>query len=381
MSFSPKKLILIGLGVILLIAIPLTVYLVQKQQQVRSNAAPSTTLSFEPSSKTAAVGDTMSFDIIIDPGTNEVSTINLTLDYDPTKLSTAGAGLVIDNSVLRETVIEPTYTPGKITGAFSTGTDTTKPIITRETIATVTFQAIAQTDQGVPTRITFDPSTLVLPLGSDVNSNMLTGTNPALVTITGVSISPTPTLTPTLVPTVTVTPTPTVPQVTATPTPTSALVNQIPACSSLALNTSSTGTAPYSLIFTAAGTDPDGTISKVSFSFGDGTTQDVTDGSGIGTNSVNAQVSHVYNTAGTFDATVLLTDNSGGVSSGATCTQTIIVTAAGSGGGGGGIPQAPTAEPTAIPTLAPTGPSNTLLGIGVFGIIFILIGGVILFIL
>ena len=83
-----------------------------------------------------------------------------------------------------------------------------------------------------------------------------------------------------------------------------------------------------------------------------------------------------------------MTDEAGGVSDSATCTQTITVSDVSGGGGGGGgtgggaVPtEPPAAISTPIPTLEPTGPAETLMGIGFVGIIFAIIGASILFIL
>ncbi len=413
-QLTPKKLILFGLAAILLIAIPITVYLVGKQQELKSRAAPSTTISFQPSSATAAVGQDVTFDIMINPNSNFVSFIHLVISYDPTKLEKSGAGLSINTNVFPgfdpSKPPAPTFDPtGKITVDLTVGGNPSTFIQHNNTkVGTLTLKAIATTE-GTTTPITFGSETQVLTgQGDQFNTNVLSSTTPASVTITGaVTISPSPTPTqspsrgtptpippttptPTLPSGITATPTPTLPPGIPTPTPTTAPpgpggpVNQSPSCTALSLDRAASGTAPYSLTFTASGNDSDGTINKATFSFGDGAVQDVTAGGGIGTKSVNAQISHTYNNAGTFQATATLTDNSGGVSSGATCTQTIIVSAALSGGGGGSGGGGAVPPPVVItprPTMAPTGPGDIIIGIGAFGIILSIIGGFLLFIL
>ena len=385
---SPKKLILLGFAVILLIAIPLTVYLVQRQQELRGKAAPSTIISFVPESATTQVGQTVNFDISVNPGTNQVSFVKLAIAYDPTKLKVTDNGFV-PNTVAFPTILqEPAYDSGSVSATLSVGADPTKVIQTITKIATVTFEALAQTESGIPTRIIFDNQTQVLSIGSgDVfNENVLSTTNPASVTITaGTAISPTatptmpiisPTATPALTPTATPRITPT-----SVPTPTQIVVqptNQAPSCTALTLDQAATGTVPYTLAFTAVGNDTDGTISKVSFSFGDGISQDETQAGGIGTNAVNVTSSHTYSTAGTFTATATLTDDGGAVSNVASCTQNITVNSA--------IAVVPTTPPppvvaTQIPTVPPTGPRETIIGIGAVGVILTIIGGLLLFIL
>lgn len=398
MSFSPRNLILLGLGLILLIAIPLTIYLVQQQQETRSGATPSTVLSVIPATKTATIGAVMDFDVVLNPGTNIVNGITLEVIYDSTKIATDGAGFVskLNNNLSPN----PVYSPGKISVSISpSAADPTQGITTTTTIATLSFKAIALTS-GTPTEISFGQNTVVTTTaGTDENTNVLANSNPARITIVDEEAAPTATITPTTGAAATATPTPTTgAAATATPTPTTAAEatatvtpipteapaptattapvagNTSPVCSALTLSGSSTGTAPYALTFTATGTDADGTISKVSFDFGDGVVQDLFDGSGIGTSSVNAQMAHTYNNAGTFNATAVLTDDVGGTSQTSTCSQTITVTTEVGQGS-----QQPTATP--VPTLAPTGPAEVLVGIGVFGIIAVIIGSALLFIL
>jgi len=85
--------------------------------------------------------------------------------------------------------------------------------------------------------------------------------------------------------------------------------NRPPTASATA--TPASGTAPLAVTFSSAGSsDPDGTIASYSWSFGDG-------GKATG-----ATVSHTYTTAGTYTATLVVTDN-GGLTGNATVTVTV----------------------------------------------------------
>jgi PKD repeat protein len=132
----------------------------------------------------------------------------------------------------------------------------------------------------------------------------------------------------------------------------------------LTTDVATNGFTPYTISFTATGSDTDGTISKISFNFGD-TAQDLTTGGGIGTSSVSAQMMHVYVTPGIYTAYALLTDSTNDVSAQQTnCTQTITIAASQS------------AEITSTPV--PTGDNKAIFSFGALGIIITIIGGALL---
>lgn len=370
---NKKKILIIGFIVALIIAIPATILVLKQQTQTQSKATPATTLSFSTLSNPVTVGQNFSMDIIMNPGSNQVSFVTLSLQYDGSKIKRLSNGIVPNATAFPTTLEGPIYdqcSGNNCTMAItiSVGADPTKVITATTTIATVNFQAIATTN-GTPTQITFGQATKVLSIGpSDQPSeNVLSSSTPGQVTI--VDNSPSVTVTGTPVPTnaPTDTPVPTNP-----PAPTSGSTNQPPACSSLALSQNS-GQAPLAITLTANGTDSDDTISKVTFNFGDGAVQDVTTGGGIGTNSVSAQVSHTYNNGGTFTATALMTDSRGSISDTTTCSQTVTVTSA-----SGSATITGTVTPTVTPKLI-TGPAETIMGIGAVGIILSLVGSFLIF--
>lgn len=364
--FSGKKLILLGFVVVLLVAIPLTVYLVQQQQKTRSSAAATTVLSLETSPQTVAVGDTVNLDVMVNPEQNFVSWVKFTISYDPTKLSVAPDGLAINTNAVT-TFEEPVYGPSTISVAVATGGDQTRVIQSTTRIATVTFTALAPTETA-PTQVTFGSDTEVLSSAptDTAKENVLANRNPASITITG-EASPSATPSPTETPT---------PSPTPSPTPTIAVANQNPVCTSLSSGGIASGAAPLITSFTAIGNDADGTISKVTFNFGDGTITDVTEGGGIDTASINSVLEHTYSSGGAFTATAILTDNAGGVSTTENCSQVMTI----SGEAITATP-IPTLEPlsTPVPTLEPTGPSETIMTVGALGAILTIIGAVLLF--
>jgi len=380
---SGKKLLLFGFIAVLLVAIPLTVYIVQQQQQTQGGAAPSTTLGFNPASKTIAVNDTVSLDVMMNPGTNQVSFVKLIINYDATKLATAAAGTAIcpqkpddalcPNVVAFPSVLQgPTYGPGTISVTLSIGGSPQNIVQTATKIASLSFQALTSTDPGT-TKITIDSQQgQVLSIAStdQFNENVLSSVSPAAITITAAAVTPSPSPTPTPSPSPTPTAVPTS-EPTAVPTsePTATPNAQAPTCESLTLSGEATGTAPYSLTFTATGTSSASTISKVTFNFGDSAIQDIPQSGGP--SSISVQASHTYNSAGTFVASSSLTDALGNVSNTTACTKTITVN------------MAPTstviAQATPVPPLPPTGPDWKILAIGTVGTILSIIGVLLFF--
>src|SRR3954471_10323760 len=132
MRFSGKKIFLGGFIAVLLVGIPLTVYLLQQQQEVRSHAEKSTNVSFSPDSSQTTplqknVGDVIPLDITINPGKNLVSFVKLEIQYDPEKLATDSANAFQANNVVFPSILEgPVYSAGKISVTLSVGPDPTK---------------------------------------------------------------------------------------------------------------------------------------------------------------------------------------------------------------------------------------------------------------
>lgn len=396
MNLNGKKMLLIGFVVVLLVGIPLTVYLLQQQQEVRTRAEASTIVTFTPDSTSAApikknVGEEIPLDINVDPGKNLVSFVKLEINYDPDILATGSANAFQANTTAFPSVLEgPVYTPGKIAVTLSVGPDPTKAIQQKVKAATITFTALKNTPPGTPTLVSYSSNTQVLSIGSNdqASENVLSTATPATIEVGG-AVAPTdqPIPSGTIAPTVplpTDQPLPTdAPLPTETPiaTPTTGPIgsgtpNEPPTCSSLVVDRASSGPAPFSITFTANGSDTNDNISKVTFNFGDGQQSEVTTGGGIGTPSVNTQASFTYNNPGTYQATAILTDGSNGVSlPNDNCKQLITVTEA---SGSAQQPNTGGGNVTLTPTMVPTGVTETAMGIGA-AVMMLIVGGALLF--
>lgn len=404
-----KRLLILGSLVLLLVAIPLTVYISQQQQQTQSHAQKSTTLCFSapnpsptptqtsgsavtptPTSTTPTptgtqapactpattrvVGDTFTADVVVNPGSNQVSSIRLNITYDATKLSVDNTGFTPNTSAF-SLLSNPVYGTGTITASLGVVVNAASGASSvfdqsPKKVASIQFKVLPNATTGIA-RVTFGQSIVLSAAAADQqDEDVLSSSTPLDVTI-GNGPTPTPTNSPTV-------------------------ANQPPICTNLNVDRTTSGPAPFSITFTANGRDQDGTIQKVTFNFGDGPVQDVLQTGGIGSNSVSVQVAHKYQNPGSYIAAVTLTDNNGAISSAsAACTQNITVTA-GAGGSssatGSAIPTTiavatPTAIPTLTasatsipkPTLSPTGPGEVFLGVGAIGAVISVIGVILLF--
>ncbi len=399
MQILKNRYFIVGNLILLLTIIPIILFLVRQQQTTQSEAAKSSILSFNPpSSSTTTACTEFSVDVRVDPGQNVVSIVDLFVSFDPTALQLLE--ITPDAQVFPTTVRPGDIQNGAGTGSImvSIGPNVANAVRTPSRVATLKFKPLKAGSASV----TIDPAksqVLSLAPADKPTENVLASTSPGAVTVTqsatcstGTTTGPTATpttgaATPTRTPTPTggvggnnPTPTPTTGASTITPTPTgttSASItptpsgpNQLPICTSLTVSPSATGSAPFSVLFTGDGNDPDGTISKATFNFGDGNTIDVTNG--LSKQFVSIQQSHTYQ-GGNFSAVLTLTDNRGAVSSSSACTVTIGVT--GSPTPTGNI--ASTGTPTPTPSIASPGGTFATFGI-IGGVILLFLGGILL---
>lgn len=216
--FANRKLLLGGILLLLIVGIPLTISLLRQQQETRSRATKSTILAFQPSSTASApiqktVGDTVTLDLMVTPGQNQISYLDLEIEYDPTIFATDSASAFVPNFQVLPTILEgPFYTPGKIRAVLAIGSDPTKAIQTVSKAATFTFRTLASTNS-IPTTISFGSNTNLLSVAPNdpISENVLSSSTPASILVADTT-SPTPIQT-------TVTPTPPTASVTPTPAP------------------------------------------------------------------------------------------------------------------------------------------------------------------
>ncbi len=390
---SRKKIFLFGFLAVLLLAIPLTVFVVQQQQETRTRAEAATILQLCPpddtncpplqppfgaiTSQTVKKGDEVAVDVKVNTQTNSLTALNFVVKYDPEFLALKEGGF--EQNATSGFVVIPGSEDATSEGVVSVqmeinAANPTPGISGVQKLGTITFIASEVTateeDPEKATRVDFDQS-LSDARSSDSSSE---GNEPVIKSALGTDIiieaseEETPEEEPSEKDT------------SQTPegggTDENASANEPPVCDSFTADKEASTSAPFLVTFTAEGSDSDGIVDKVSLSFGDGDAKDLTETGGIGEDSaVSAQLSHTYQNAGTFTASATFTDNDGAVSDSASCSKTISISQ------DSGSIATPTATPTPLPTLPPTGPNDTLVGIGILGAILTVLGAVIFLIL
>lgn len=208
-----KKLVLIITSLLLLLAVAITVYLVKQKQELRSRAAPATTLSLEPAAITKNVNEEFNTNIVINTGGNTIVSVDLVLNFNPQILEATGISLGSFLTGATEIQKNINNQTGKIIYSFYV-----QSLNAKSGTGTLAVVSLKGKNSGTGT-LGFDSQTTVGALQE--GQNVLTGTTPASIIIQEVTPTSTPTSTPTGTPSVTATPTPTrSASATATPTPT-----------------------------------------------------------------------------------------------------------------------------------------------------------------
>ena len=194
---SYKKIFLLGFIIVILIAIPFSVYIAQKRQTTTTQASKSTTLSFTPAETSVKTDEILSLDILLDPGTgssaNQVSYVKLSVVFDSAKFTATNDCLTPNPNSPNtlKTILEDATCneAGKASISLSIGADPTDVVTTKTKIAVLKLKAITPVSNTV---IKFDTTTQVLSIASSdqTSENVLSTTTDAKITITG-SASPT----------------------------------------------------------------------------------------------------------------------------------------------------------------------------------------------
>lgn len=373
-----KKLILLGFALVLLVGLPLTLFVLQNQTKPQSSAAASTQFSFSLPSGSLAVGQSFNADVIVDPGgQNQVSFVKVTFTYDGNKIDKASSTPVTIDTTKYTILEQPAVNCDssnlcQVSFTISVGNTTSNIIKTATDVAKVALIAKTVTDPGTTTDLKFvsgqNQALSVATSDQPAENVFQSGKNGSLTiqnqtqTDSGSGGTTTDTTTPT-------------PDTTGDTTGTSdasgsgsggsggtTASTTTVSCSDFTADVNA-GSAPLTVTFSATGSTPTDTIAKVTFNYGDGLVDDVATGSGIGTNTATTQISHTYQTNGTYTASAVFTTAGGDANGSTDCTQKITVGStfnANNQSTKGGLPN--------------TGPGETLLFVGAAGAILTILG-------
>lgn len=186
--FKDKLLLaVIAYLLVVLVAIPLTLYSIKKPLETRTKALGNATLAYNPSPLQTNTGQTINLDIMLNPNTHSVSFVTVDIIYDPTILSlNQETAFQPNTSAFPNTLEGPVFAPGRVRASLSIGSDPTKVITTNTKVATISFTAETPTN-GQQALVHFGESSYVLSAGPNDNAidNVLNAVSPALMTITG----------------------------------------------------------------------------------------------------------------------------------------------------------------------------------------------------
>mgnify|MGYP001585164385 FL=1 len=187
-----KKVLAILGGFLAIVGLVVTVFLVDRVQDLRGRAEKSTTLTLTPSAQTINAGEDAKLDVVINPGTNQVNFVKFTIKFDPDKFDPSLTVFNVDpNSPLRA-IGGSSFTSydadnGTVTFTVDVGSDPTK--VVRGNPVTVGTLLVPSRDDSTGTeQISFDEAnTQVRSINATdaFNENVLLNTVPATVTITG----------------------------------------------------------------------------------------------------------------------------------------------------------------------------------------------------
>jgi len=96
MTTNMKKFALV-IVLLLLVSIPIGVYIITQPQEIRSKAVAQTRLHIQPSVGSYEVGDTISVDVNVETGNNEITGAELAITYDPRVLTTVAGSVALGN--------------------------------------------------------------------------------------------------------------------------------------------------------------------------------------------------------------------------------------------------------------------------------------------
>lgn len=186
-NWSGKKKVFVLFGAILaIVGLILTIFLVQKVQDIRSRAEKATILSLTPTNQNVDAGEEGELSVVVNPGVNQVNFIKTAIVFDPEKFDLTNESFKLDSSIGFTFLEEPQVEDGVLTFTVGVGTDPTKVINENpESLGKITFTVKDEAEDG-ESEFSFDEEkTQIRSIGAadPFTENVLSSTVRATVTI------------------------------------------------------------------------------------------------------------------------------------------------------------------------------------------------------
>jgi hypothetical protein len=191
MEFFRKHKLIAATVAIQIVVLPLMLLMVKQEQETSVQAAPATTLYFNPASSVNApiiknVNDAFALDLMVAPGNNLVSLIKVEINYDPAKFKLSATNPIIVNSRAFPVTVEGpviSESAGKIQIVVSVGSDQTKVIQEATKILSLNMVTINSTNQTQISVNTKESKLLTVSPHNENSENVLSYSYPAYVTV------------------------------------------------------------------------------------------------------------------------------------------------------------------------------------------------------
>jgi len=193
LPINKKNIIPLVLAVILSIgSIAGGVYLVKRQQQIKENAQPATTIYLDPSQKSVRSGDIINFDVRVNTGENILAAVRLDIRYDDRVIRPLS--FTFNSDLLPQVLKAPNLSQtGKITGSggVSPGHGITG---TSQKIAFISFEVLSGSNSR-ETEISFSSENTLAVSGINIDEgiNLIIRRSPATITLITPKTTPKPT--------------------------------------------------------------------------------------------------------------------------------------------------------------------------------------------
>lgn len=181
-----KKVWAIILGILAIVGIIITIFLVQKQQELRGRAEKATILSLAPTNQNVNAGEEGELEVVVNPGVNQVNFIKTVIEFDSEKFELESDSFKLNSEMKWGFIKDPTVEDGNLSFIIGVGTDATRVIKdSPQKIGKISFKVKEDAEDG-ETEISFnEEKTQIRSVGGGdpFTENVLSSSVPATVTI------------------------------------------------------------------------------------------------------------------------------------------------------------------------------------------------------